>query len=301
MGQQLLDLLLPLLLVTPSASNTTQKGFAAAFAVQQLKLTPELCSTTGSGLLQSSARQVERQRALPTHGITAMPLARGDNAGVEAFRALEKGMQAKARQHRTLARGSLTGATHSGTEQSQHLLHIPLSPAMAWPDPCGNHADRCSPGVIRCFGIAARLHKRMACSFREPQPATVGIVRLRNLECIEQHRSLWGCTVKGIQWKESVAVVASARDLPELPAGQQHLFWISGKPPTAPGFRRWNHLSRHDRFLPMVSLRSKREPEISESIPQIIEALLGTITCGRQGSAGGQQAELLVALRLIKA
>ena len=34
MGQQLLDLLLSLLFVTPSASNTAKKGFAAAFAVQ---------------------------------------------------------------------------------------------------------------------------------------------------------------------------------------------------------------------------------------------------------------------------
>ena len=40
MGQQLLNLLLSLLFVTPSASNTAQEGFAAAFAVQQLELTP---------------------------------------------------------------------------------------------------------------------------------------------------------------------------------------------------------------------------------------------------------------------
>ena len=172
-----------------------------------------------------------------------MPLAWGDNAGVEAFRALEKGMQAEAGQRRTLARGSLTGATHSGTEQPQHLLHIPLSPAMARPDPCGDHADRRGPGVIGCFGVAARLHKRMASSFREHQPAKTGIVRWRNLECIEQRRSLWCCTVQGIQWKESVAVVSSASGLPELSATQQHLFWIRGKPPAPLGFRRRNHLA----------------------------------------------------------
>ena len=51
----------------------------------------------------------------------------------------------------------------------------------------------------------------------------------------------------------------------------------------------------------MLSLRTKGEPEISESVPQIIEALFGTIACGRQRSAGGQQTELLVTLRLIKA
>ena len=76
--------------------------------------------------------------------------------------------------------------------------------------------------------------------------------------------------------------------------------WIRGKHPTALMISRRNHLAWHDRFSPMLPLRTEREPKISESIPQVIEALFSTIAFRRQRSTGGQKTELFVALRLIK-
>ena len=56
---------------------------------------------------------------------------------------------------------------------------------MARPDPSGNHPEGCGPGVIRRFGIAARLHQRMSGCFSKRQPTDGGILSWRHLKRIQ--------------------------------------------------------------------------------------------------------------------